>query len=186
MRLLTARLTLRNFQDQDLEPFCAYRNDPEVAQYQGWEFPYPREKAEKFIKSMKDIALPVQGEWVQYAVALNASNALIGDLGCYVKKEDARQAVVGFTIARAYWRKGYAGEIIPALLQFLFEDMNMHRISADCDTENEASFRTLEKLGFRREAYFMESFLIHGAYASEYYYGMLQREWRERHGTRQA
>jgi RimJ/RimL family protein N-acetyltransferase len=66
------------------------------------------------------------------------------------------------------------------LLEYLFEDMDMHRVSADCDAENIASYRTLEKLGFRREAHFLESFYFNGIFTSEYYYGMLQREWRER------
>ena len=54
MYLQTARLTLRNFIENDLESFLAYRNDPEVAKYQGWGIPYPHEKAEKFISSMKE------------------------------------------------------------------------------------------------------------------------------------
>ncbi len=178
MFLQTARLMLRNFQDSDLEAFFAYRNHPQAAKYQGWEFPYPREKAERFIREMKEASLPRQGEWAQYAVALKGTGELVGDLGCYVKKNDSRQAVIGFTIAPARWRQGYASEIIPALLRFLFEEMNMHRVSADCDAENVASYKTLEKLGFRREAHFVESFPINGAYASEYYYAMLQREWR--------
>jgi RimJ/RimL family protein N-acetyltransferase len=181
MYLQTSRLILRSFQDSDLESFFAYRNDPEVAKYQGWECPYPRGKAEKFVQAMKEINLPVQGEWVQYAIALKGTNELIGDLGCYVKKNDSRQAVIGFTIAAKHWRKGYATEVIPALLKFLFEDMDMHRVAADCDTENTASYCTLEKLGFRREAYFVDSFLFNGVYTSEYHYGMLQREWRERY-----
>jgi RimJ/RimL family protein N-acetyltransferase len=182
MYLQTSRLTLRNFIDADLESFWAYRNDPEVAKYQGWDFPYPREKAQRFIDSMKEITLPVQGEWVQYAIALKDTNELIGDLGCYVKKEDSRQAVIGFTIAVKHWRKGYATEIIPCLLEFLFASMDMHRVTADCDAENGASSRTLEKLGFRREAHYVDSFLFNGVYASEYYYGMLQREWRAKYG----
>ena len=47
------------------------------------------------------------------------------------------------------------------------------------DAENIASYRTLEKLGFRREAHFVESYLMDGVYTSEYHYGLLQREWRE-------
>ncbi len=180
MYFQTARLTLRNFIDSDLEPFLAYRNDAEVAKYQGWEFPYPRERAEDFISSMRERSAPKQGGWIQFAVALKSTDELIGDLGCYVKKEDVRQAVIGFTIAAKHWRKGYAVEIIPCLLEYLFEDMNMHRVTADCDAENIASYRTLEKLGFRREAHYVESFIFNGAYASEYYYGMLQREWREK------
>src|SRR6185437_16278254 len=35
--LETARLRLRRFREDDLEPFLAYRNDPEVARYQSWE-----------------------------------------------------------------------------------------------------------------------------------------------------
>jgi RimJ/RimL family protein N-acetyltransferase len=41
--LETDRLRIRRFQDSDMESFLAYRNDPEVARYQGWDVPYPRE-----------------------------------------------------------------------------------------------------------------------------------------------
>lgn len=184
MYIQTARLTLRNFIDSDLEYFLAYRNNPEVAKYQGWQFPYSRESAIDFVSSMRERVAPKQGGWIQFAVALKDTDELIGDLGCYVKKEDVRQAVIGFSISSKHWRKGYAVEIIPCLLEYLFEDMDMHRVTADCDVENTASYRTLEKLGFRRESHYVESFLFHGVYASEYYYGMLQREWRENHGCR--
>ncbi|MDD2923226.1 MAG: GNAT family N-acetyltransferase [Anaerolineales bacterium] len=184
MYLQTSRLVLRNFTDADLDVFWTYRNDPEVAKYQGWEFPYPRERAVDFVSSMRERVAPKQGGWIQFAVALKDTDELIGDLGCYVKKEDVRQAVIGFTIASKYRRKGYAAEIIPCLLEYLFEDMDMHRVTADCDADNIASYRALEKVGFRREAHYVESFFFKGAYASEYYYGMLRREWREKYRRR--
>ena len=184
MYLETARLTLRNFIDEDLEAFLAYRNDCEVAKYQGWGVPYSREKAEKFIACMKAGFAPKQGQWIQFAVALKETGQLVGDLGCFVKSEDTRQAVIGFTIAAPYWKRGFATEVVPSLMEYLFTDMDMHRLSADCDVENVASFRTLEKLGFRREAQFLESFFANGVYTSEYHYGLLQREWRERSGTK--
>jgi RimJ/RimL family protein N-acetyltransferase len=179
MYLQTARLVLRNFIDDDLEPFLAYRNEPEVAKYQGWEIPYPRENAKAFILSMKERTAPKQGGWIQFAIALKDTDELIGDLGCYIKEDDVRQARIGFTLAPKYWRKGYISEVILCLLEYLFEDMNVHRVVADCDVENVASYRTLEKLGFRREAHFVESYLMDGIYTSEYHYGLLQREWRE-------
>lgn len=179
MYLQTARLTLRNFIDADLETFLAYRNDPEVAKYQGWGVPYPREKGEVFLSSMKERKDLKQDGWIQYAVALKDTDELIGDLGCYVKKDDMRQARLGFTLAAKYWRKGYITEAALCLLRYLFEDMNVHRVAADCDVDNIASYRTLEKLGFRREAHFIESYLVNGVYASEYHYGLLQRGWME-------
>lgn len=179
MYLQTERLILRNFVDGDLEAFLSYRNDPDIAKYQGWDIPYSRENGRVFVSFMKGKSTPQQGEWIQFAIALKDTDELIGDLGCYIKEDDARQARIGFTLASKYWRKGYMTEAIPHLLQYLFEDMNVHRIVADCDAENIASYRTLEKLGFRREAHFVESYLAGGIYTSEYHYGLLQREWRE-------
>ena len=179
MYIQTERLILRNFVNGDLEMFLAYRNDPEVAKYQGWGIPFPREKGEAFVANMKEKVAPKQGGWFQFAIALKDTDELIGDLGCYIKEDDIRQARIGFTLAAKYWRKGYISEAIPHLLEYLFEDMDLHRIVADCDVDNIASYRTLEKLGFRREAHFVESYLMDGVYTSEYHYGLLQREWRK-------
>ena len=179
LQLETERLLLRQFREADLETFFAYRNDPEVAKYQGWGIPYSREQGEAFISSMREKSAPKQGGWIQFAIALKDTDELIGDLGCYIKEDDMRQARIGFTLASKYWRQGYITEVIPCLLEYLFEDMNVHRVVADCDVENVASYRTLEKLGFRREAHFVESYLMDGVYTSEYHYGLLQREWRE-------
>ncbi|HNB35682.1 MAG TPA: GNAT family protein [Anaerolineales bacterium] len=178
MFLHTQRLMLRNFQPSDLDTFLAYRNDPEVAKYQSWSLPYPRESAEVFVREMQDVHAPKQGDWLQLALELKETGEMIGDVAFVVKEEDARQAVVGFTIASTYQKNGYATEALTMLLDYLFEDVDMHRVVADCDTENIASWKTLEKLGFRREAHFVESLLIGKEYTSEYHYGLLQREWR--------
>lgn len=180
MLLHSQRLIIRNFKDSDIESFLAYRNDPQVAKYQGWGIPYTREQGVKYISEIKDIESPKAGHWLQVAIELKDTCETIGDLGIRIKKEDAKQVAVGFTIASAHWRKGYAVEAMTSLLEYLFKELNMHRVIADCDVENVASYRTLEKLGFRREAHFVDSFLVDGVYASEYYYGLLQREWREK------
>lgn len=184
MLLNTQRLIIRNFKDSDLESFLAYRNDPEVAKYQGWGTPYPREKGLRFLEEMKQLETPKVGQWLQVAIELKETGEMIGDLGIRVKKEDPRQVIVGFTIASTHWRKGYTFEAMTCLLEYLFKELNMHRVSADCDVENIASYRILEKLGFRREAHFVESYLTDGVYASEYHYGLLQREWHARKGAK--
>jgi aminoglycoside 6'-N-acetyltransferase len=117
-------------------------------------------------------------DWLQLAIELKTTGELIGDVAFVIKADDIRQAVIGFTIASAHQKQGYITEAATALLDYLFEDLDMHRVIADCDTENIGSWKTLEKLGFRREAHFVESLLIGNEYTSEYHYGMLQREWR--------
>ena len=178
MFLHTRRLLLRNFTDADKEIFMAYRNDPLVAKYQSWSLPYSQEQAQAFIDEMKDIHAPKQGQWLQLAIELKETSSLIGDVAFCIK-DDIRQATIGYTIASHFWNQGFVTEALTVLLDYLFEDINLHRIVADCDTENIGSWKTLEKLGFRREGHFVESLLIDDKYTSEYHYGLLQREWRE-------
>ena len=174
--LETDRLRIRQFQDSDLESFWNYRNDPEVARYQGWDVPYPREKALEFVTEMKAKETTVQDEWFQAAIEEINSGVVVGDVAFYLKKDDP-QAYVGYTIARSYWRKGYGMEATRRLLAYLFGERDLHRIIAITDVENIASFNILERLGFRREGHFVENLMFKGHWGSEYHYAMLKREW---------
>lgn len=183
--LETERLFLRQFNDSDLEAFLAYRNDPEVAIYQGWDIPYPREKAVKFIDHMKS-AVPIQSQWLQVALELKSAQQMIGDVAFFIKNNDERQAMIGYSLARPFWGQGYAFEAVTCLLAYLFDELELHRVSAECDVENVSSWRLLERLGFRREAHLVESIFFKGAYGSEYQYAMLGREWKVRKLSRQG
>lgn len=174
--LETDRLKIRHFQDSDLESFLDYRNDPDVARYQGWDVPYPREKAVEFVTEMVAKEPPVQGEWFQAAIEEIGTGQMVGDAAFFLKKDDP-QAYIGCTINRSYWRKGYGIEATQRLLNYLFGELDMHRVIAITDVENVASFNVLERMGFRREAHFVENLMFKGHWASEYHYAMLKREW---------
>ena len=181
--LETARLVLRQFKESDLEPFLAYRNDPEVAKYQGWSIPYPRDKAVGFVREMS-VALPGWNKWLQVALELKSRGEMIGDVAFSIMKDDERQAIIGYSLARPFWGQGYAFESMSGLLGYLFDEMKLHRVIAECDVENTASWKLLERLGFRREAYLVENLFFKDAYVSEYHYAMLGREWQEPHSSR--
>jgi len=175
--LETERLRIRQFQDSDLEFFIDYRNDPDVARYQGWDVPYPRGKALEFVAEMSAKEPSVQGEWFQAAIEGIATGEMIGDVAFFLKKDDP-QAYIGYTVARQNWRKGYGMEAVRRMLDYLFGELDLHRVIAITDVENVASFRVLEKIGFRREGCFVENLKFKGRWASEYYYALLKREWK--------
>ncbi|PKN92663.1 MAG: GNAT family N-acetyltransferase [Chloroflexi bacterium HGW-Chloroflexi-6] len=177
--LETPRLIIRPFRDSDLESFLAYRNDPDVARYQGWNVPYARESALEFIAEMK-VRQFIPGEWLQLALELRETGGTIGDVAIHCMKSDPRQAYLGYSLARALWGQGYASEAARAALDLLFSELNLHRVVAECDVENTASWKLLERLGFRREAHLVENIFFKGAYGSEYHYAILQREWKMR------
>ena len=176
-QIASERLILRRFTDADLEPFLAYRNDPVVARYQSWDS-CGREEAVSFIKGMKSSRPGTPGEWFQFAVGLKQSGELIGDCAMKVDEEEQYRAEIGYTFSREHQGKGYATEAVSRLLDYGFEDLNLHRIVAIVDCENERSVALLERLGMRREGHFIQSFPAHGeGWADEYQYAVLKDEW---------
>ena len=173
--LETERLVLRRFADSDLEPFLAYRNDPEVARYQSWESCTEREAA-SMIEGLRSQRPGTPGEWFQFAVQSRETGLLVGDCAMRVDK-DGRQAEVGFTLSREHQGRGLATEAVSRLLDFAFGELGLHRVYAITDQENEPSFTLLERLGLRREGSFVDNAWFKGRWSSEYLYAVLKAEW---------
>jgi RimJ/RimL family protein N-acetyltransferase len=180
LSLETPRLLLRPFRPDDLETFLAYRSDPQIAEYQGWQMPYTRAMAEEFLTEMQDRRPNLPGEWYQMVIQVKSSGEMAGDIAYYLLKNDTRQAEIGLTLAQEYHRLGYATEAAECLLEHLFGELSLHRVRANCDVLNTPAWKTLERLGFRREAHYVENLWFRERWSSEYWYGMLDREWRTR------
>ncbi len=181
-QLVAKRIVLRRFRMDDLAAFVAYRNDPEVARYQSWSTCSEAE-GRRFIAEMQEAEPGQRGEWYQFAIALKSNNELIGDCALGLKLEDARQAELGYTLARAYHGQGYASEAIRTLLGYVFGELRLHRVIAQVDCRNDPSVALLERLGFRREGHFLQNFWFKGAYSDEYIYALLQEDYRAKYGN---
>ncbi len=175
--LKSSRLYLRPFQESDLDAFARYRSDPDVARYQSWIPPYSAEQAAAFLTEMKNAQPGTPGTWYQLAVERQAQPGLIGDCAFQVFADDARQAQIGFTFARLHQGQGYASEAIKRLLDHLFNERQLHRVTATCDKKNDAAVKLLERVGMRREAQLIENVWFKGDWGSEYGYALLDREW---------
>ncbi len=182
VNLETARLILRHFTDADLVPFMAYRNDPDVARYQGWEG-ISEAEAHAFIAEQKLVQPGVPGQWFQIAIALKETGVLAGDCALKIDEHDERQAEIGYTLARAYQGKGIASEGVSRILDYTFRTLELHRVIAITDCENAASIALLERLGMRREGHFIRNVWFKGKWADEYLYAVLQDEWLNKRGT---
>ncbi|MEM7116490.1 MAG: GNAT family protein [Chloroflexota bacterium] len=175
--LTTERLRLRGFCPDDIAPFAAYRSDPAVAKYQGWETPYSHEQAKEFVALMRKRTLGTAGQWYQIAIEHKADGQLLGDVAVHTLAEDGKQAEIGFTLAREHQGQGVAREAVTAVFTHLFTQLEFHRLIAICDVENLPSQRLLERLGMRREAHYVENYWFKGAWHSEYLYAILHSEW---------
>src|SRR5260221_2955319 len=173
--LETPRLRLRHFRDADLALFMAYRNDPEVAIYQGWEG-ISEPGARAFLQEQKEIQPGVPGQWFQIAVKLKERGMLVGDCALKIEEHDERQAEIGYTLSRAYQGRGIASEAVSCVLDYAFVTLGMHRMIAMTACENVASVALLQRLGLRPEGHFRQSVCLKGKREDEYLYPMRQAE----------
>jgi ribosomal-protein-alanine N-acetyltransferase len=140
------RVRLRQVAIEDAESIYEYGSDPIVARYTDWVC---RTSIEPLIESIR----AREGRWGEgddysWIIATLDDNRAIGGLRC---KIEADAAEIGFLLNRRFWGHGYAGEAASAVVDWVLAIPNVYRVWATCDTENSASARVLEKLGFERE-----------------------------------
>lgn len=176
--LETERLILRKFKEADAETFYKYRTMPQVALYQGegW-VNYSFEQAVEFVKGQKDFEPGIADTWFQIVIELKAAGKMIGDCAIHTLAQDTNQVEIGFTLNPVYQNKGFAAEAVEGLIGYIFDVLDMHRVTAITDVRNENSIKLIEKLGLRREGHFIKNAWNKGEYTDEYLFAMLKDEW---------
>ncbi len=180
--LETDRLILRRPKAEDVPAMLTYRNDPEVARYQGWGASYSEEQARELIEGQQSLEPGTPGEWFQFAVEMRETGALVGD--CAIRVSSGLwNAEVGGTVAGPFQGHGIAIEAAARLIDFAFAELRVHRVVAVLDWRNARAMAVLARLGLRREAHFVESFETSEGWSDEYLYAILDREWRARRAS---
>ena len=172
------RVVLRRFRPGDAEALARYRSDPDVARHQSWDAPYPLERASRFAAAMAEAPADVPGEWLQVAVVRHGhEDDLIGDCAFSPDVHEPRTVEIGFTVAPAFQGHGYAREAVTVLLDYLFDRLGKHRVTASCDPRNTRSRRLLEAVGMRQEGHLVESTWCGGEWTDDLLFAVLRREW---------
>ena len=166
---------LRRFRAADAGTLAAYRSNPDVARYQSWTAPFPLERARGLVAQF-EAANPESPGWFQWAIEHVADRVHIGDVGVSLH-ENKMQAEIGFTLAPAYQKRGYAAEAVRGMLDHLFRGRGLHKVSAEADARNIASARLLERVGFVREGLLRSQTWIKGEWTDDLIYGLLADEW---------
>lgn len=76
------------------------------------------------------------------------------------------------------WGKGYARDAMQAYLRWLFDAINIHRVTLECYSTNTRAIEFYQRIGFRKEGVLREAVLIDGKYHDILSFGMLREELR--------
>jgi RimJ/RimL family protein N-acetyltransferase len=183
--LRSPRLLLRPLRLQDAGAITAYRSLPEVARFQSWGSFGPADAA-RLVAGQAGVTPDTPGTWLQLALTVLESGAVIGDCGIHFRADDPRQVELGITLASHHQGRGLAAEALGSVLGYVFGTLGKHRASAVTDTENEPAARLFRRLGFRQEAHYLENVWFKGAWGSEYLFALLHREWQSRQASRRT
>jgi RimJ/RimL family protein N-acetyltransferase len=176
--IMTTRLKMRDFTEEDWMSVHEYASDPEVTRYVDWG-PNSEEDTTNFLKRALESQLSIPRESYELAVVLKKENILIGGGRISVSDPRRREGFIGYVLNRKYWGRGYATELAEALLAFGFKELGLHRIYATCDIDNTASAHVMEKIGMQREACLREYRLQGNSWCDQLIYAILDHEWSE-------
>lgn len=146
--LETPRLIFRHHEMGDLESYCVMESDAE------YRTPQPVHSRAELERSFLQAWLPPKVMGLM-ATVYKPDACYVGRCGLYPHRDDdgkviPGEAVLAYYLARPYWGRGLATEAGEAFVRYGFETLGLSRIIAGMNTENLASIRVVEKLGFSR------------------------------------
>ncbi|MBI4515441.1 MAG: GNAT family N-acetyltransferase [Deltaproteobacteria bacterium] len=171
------RVRLRALTLDDVEAVFAYASDPEVTRYVEWTPHRTQQEAALYIQRCNRAD---QRRSQTFGVELLASRRVIGAFDLRIVSHVWRIGEIGYTIARSHWGQGYNLEAGQLLIDYGFRALGLRRIQAVCDVANRRSYRTMEKLGMRREFIIYRARYQDGRPIDRYRYSIRRREW-QRH-----
>lgn len=178
--LRTERLTIRPAVATDADEVFSYRCLEDVSRWLTTLPTDPAAHAEAF------------GERLGSTLIVERDGRVIGDLMVRIEapwaqlevreQAEGTHAELGWVLRPEAAGQGYATEALQAILRVCFVDLGLRRVTAFCFTDNEPSWRLMERLGMRREmATIEESLHRSGRWLDGYGYALLAREWRATH-----
>lgn len=146
--LTTEHLILREFSEEDFPTLYAICTEPSTAFFMEErlaDFETEKEKHNAYLHNIYplfDLAL--------WGVFEKSSDKLIGRAGFSLPDDNTHSFSIGYLIDVPYRRRGFAKELIPALLSYAKEQGYLN-ISARIKHKNIASVKALEQCGFPYE-----------------------------------
>ena len=182
-RLTTERLILRRMDMNDARDIFEYGRDREVARHVLWDAYISIAEARAYVRCMQRKYRI--GDPASWCIELKGSGRVIGTIGYMWYNRDHNSAEVGYSLARDQWNKGIMTEALEEVIRYSFEELQIHRIEAQHETDNPASGKVMLKCGMQHEGTLRGRLLNKGRYVDVDIYSILRDEYRRRaYGSR--
>lgn len=175
-RIETDRLILRRYVIEDAD--AMYKNwasDSEVTKFLTWQ-PH----------SSVDVSRSIIVDWLKeysdekyyhWAIVLKDNrNEPIGGISVVHMKEDISMVHIGYCLGRAWWRRGIMSEALKAVMDFMFDTVEVNRVEARHDPMNPNSGKVMQKCGMKYEGTLRSADRNNQGICDACYYALLRSE----------
>lgn len=167
---------MRQITAGDTDSIFRVFGDPEVSRYWGHPRLEDRAAAKALVEQIRTGAR--RGDLLQWGITLAGTEDLIGTCTLLCSDRQHRRAELGVALEPAHQGNGYAAEAASAVIQDGFDQLGLHRITADVDPRNAPAIKLLERLGFREEGRLREHYRQNDEWQDGRLFGLLEPEWR--------
>ncbi len=158
----TRRLTLRTILPSDAESIFAMRSDTAVNRFIARDSMFSSDSAVTLVEKTSEAFNSKRG--IGWAGVLRDQKSIIGTCGFNSIDYPNLRAEIGGEMAANYWGKYLAIEATSAIVQFGFDQMQLHSIEAKVNPNNRGAIHLLKQLGFKQEALFKDRIYFNNAY----------------------
>ena len=179
MEFQTERLTFRELTPAYLADIHQLHSLPQTDEFNTLGVPGSIETTSDLLTGWIDLQKAIPRKSYIFCIESIETGRFIGLIALNFGKLNYRIAEVWYKIHPSYWNQGHATEALKKILEFGFNDLQLHRIEAGCAVENAASIKVLEKAGMIREGRKRKILPIRGQWVDNYFYAILDTDFEE-------
>lgn len=171
----TERLVLRKFSAFDANAmFKNWGSDERVSRYLAWQ---PHKSVKETKKLLRRWHISYKSKKT-YNWAMEYKGMPIGSISVCRMSERDEAVELGYCMGYEYWNKGFMTEAAKAVIDFLFAEVGVNRVSIAHAVKNPASGKVAQKCGLTFEGTLREYCKASsGEFHDISYYGITRSEW---------
>ncbi|MDR2720741.1 MAG: GNAT family N-acetyltransferase [Puniceicoccales bacterium] len=176
-QLDTNRLLLRAMHAGDVSEIQYHINIKAVCYNLAYTpHPYTMEMAENWMRNINYCM--EHGTCCYWSVCDRITDEFIGSIGVSIfREQDGGE--LHYWVGEKFWNKGYCTEAAKRVVEYIFEDLKLHRLQITHRKGNVASKKVIGKCGFVFEGDFRDELKRFGVYENVMHYSMLADEFFE-------
>ncbi|KPJ57194.1 hypothetical protein AMJ49_01100 [Parcubacteria bacterium DG_74_2] len=176
LKLIGKRIILRPLQISDAKEIYLNIQDKRIAQNTlKIPWPYKLNDAKSFIRQTQKSRRKKSN--FAFGIELKDKKEVIGCISLDKVNFEHENAEIGYWLGSKHWNQGIMTEAGKLLLNFAFKKLKLRRVYGCAFSENPASQKVFEKLGFKKEGLHRQDRCRFGHWRDSIHYGLLVKEF---------